>query len=645
VNVKKLLRTNRSSGLVRYGVAAAVVLTVIALTRIPVIGQGLGPVVFLSIFFSAWYGGIGPGLFATLFLEGIIVGLRWYLGVPSDAKFIQDLILVFFLGACYTVLLELLHVARRRAEASQKWLSAVLSSIGDAVIATDAHGRVLYMNPVAGTLCGWPAAQAAGRPLDEVFRIINEQTRLPVESPAARVLAEGVIVGLANHTVLIGRDGTERPVDDSGAPIRGPDGHVEGVVLVFRDVTERRRVEARLAEEARRKDEFLAMLAHELRNPLAAISNAVQLLVRPDADEFHPWAREVTGRQVRQLTRLVDDLLDVSRISLGKVQLRPQVVDLAMAACSAAEVVRPLIDERGQELRLSIPPGPIELEADPARLEQVIVNLLNNAAKYTEPGGRIDLEVSREPGQAVVRVTDTGIGIGPELLPQIFDLFTQGDRTLTRSEGGLGIGLTMVQKLVEMHGGRVAAQSDGQGCGSTFTVRLPVRPLPAGGTLDGQVAPAPPAPARILLVEDNVDLARAVARLLQLDGYATRIAHDGLEALAAARDFRPDVVLLDIALPGMDGYEVLRRLRHEPSTCHARIIAVTGFGHEEEGQRALDAGFDALLTKPVDHAALTSLLREPGARREAGRSQILEVDPAGTSRDPSVSSFPPGQTQ
>ena len=291
------------------------------------------------------------------------------------------------------------------------------------------------MNPVAGSHCGWEEAEAVGRPLEEVFRIINEQTREPVESPATRVLAEGTVVGLANHTVLIARNGAERPIDDSGAPIRGPGGEVEGVVLVFRDVTERRRAEARVAEEGRRKDEFLAMLAHELRNPLAAMSNAVQLLAHPGAEDTHDWSLEVIERQVRQLTRLVDDLLDVSRISRGKIQLRSQRVDLTTVMRSAAQVVRPLIDERGHDLVLTIPSDPIELQADPARLEQVIVNLLNNAAKYTEPGGRIELEVARDPDRAVIRVTDTGIGIVPELLPRVFDLFTQGDRAEPRRGG------------------------------------------------------------------------------------------------------------------------------------------------------------------------------------------------------------------
>ena len=308
------------------------------------------------------------------------------------------------------------------------------------MIATDDRGRVLLMNSVAESLCGWSGAEAAGRPLDEVFRIVNEQTRATVESPARRVLGEGVVVGLAKHTLLIARDGTERPIDDSGAPIRGTGGGVDGVVLVFRDVTERRRAEDRIAEEGRRKDEFLAMLAHELRNPLAAIANAVQLLMHPEAEGVQEWCREVIERQVRQLTRLVDDLLDISRISRGKIHLRQQQVELSTIIRSAAQAVRPLIDERGHELRLSLAPGPIELEADPVRLEQVLVNLFNNAAKYTEPGGLIEMEAVQELGHAVIRVTDTGIGIGPDLLPRVFDLFTQGDRSPARSEGGWASG-------------------------------------------------------------------------------------------------------------------------------------------------------------------------------------------------------------
>jgi PAS domain S-box-containing protein len=459
----------------RYGLTAAVMAAMVALVQIPGLGQKLGSLAFLAIFFTAWFGGLGPGLFGTMFFVVLGLGLAIYGGGRLTLESLNITFLVLFSGVVYSVLLESLHGARRRAEASRQRLSATLNSIGDAVIATDPAGRVLLMNPVAESLCGWDSAAAVGRPLEEVFRIVNERTREPVENPAVRVIAEGVVVGLANHTVLIARDGAEHPIDDSGAPIRGANGEVEGVVLVFRDVTERRRAERLATEEARRKDEFLAMLAHELRNPLAAISSAAHLLSHPGAEDARGWSREVIERQARQLTRLVDDLLDVSRISRGKIQLRPQRVDLADAVRSAVAVVRPLIDERGHELLVRPPSDPVDLEADPARLEQVIVNLLNNAAKYTEPGGRIEVEAGRESDRALIRVTDTGIGIGPELLPRVFDLFTQGDRALNRAEGGLGIGLTMVQKLVELHGGGVAVSSDGPGRGCRFTVWLPVR--------------------------------------------------------------------------------------------------------------------------------------------------------------------------
>jgi PAS domain S-box-containing protein len=468
------MTARQPSWLARYGFAALTILAVFAIVRIPVVGEGLGGLIFLAFFVSAWYGGIGPGLFANVLFQVITAGVMLHARITWPTKTYQDLITIFLVGVALVLLVEALHGARRRVEAGRQWLSAVLTSIGDAVIATDNRGRVVLMNPVAATLCGWDATDGAGRPLEEVFRIVNEDTRSPVPGPLPGVLAEGIVVGLANHTVLIARDGTERPIDDSGAPIRTAGGDIEGVVLVFRDVTERRRGEARIAEENRRKDEFLAMLAHELRNPLAAISNAAHLLAHAGGQEFHQWSHEVIQRQVRQLTRLVDDLLDVSRISRGKIELRPQRVDLAALVRSSAQVVRPLIDERGHDLRLTIAPDTIELEADPVRLEQVLVNLLNNAAKYTEPGGRIELEAIVEPDHAVVRVADTGIGIAPELLPRIFDLFTQGDRALSRSEGGLGIGLTMVQKLVELHGGRVDVRSDGAGRGSEFTIRLPV---------------------------------------------------------------------------------------------------------------------------------------------------------------------------
>jgi PAS domain S-box-containing protein len=595
--------------LFRYSIAAFVVVAAVALLSIPVIGEGLGIVLFLAVLISAWQGGIGPGLFATILIEYIAVRHLGHLEPDWSIKKIIELILFFGAGVVITLMVEVLHAARRRAEASQQWLSAVLTSIGDAVIATDARGRVVFMNPLAERFCGWMGSDAAGRRLEDVFRLVNEHTREPSENPADRVLAGGAVVGLADRTVLIARDGVERPIDDSGAPIRNSRGEVDGVVLVFRDVTERRKHEETMHEDARRKDEFLAMLAHELRNPLAAVANAAQLLQRPEAGGFLAWCTEIINRQVYQLTRLVDDLLDVSRITRGKIQLRPQRIDLATLLRSASSCVRPLIEERNHDFHVAIEPERIVIDADPTRLEQVVVNLLTNAAKYTESGGRIELSARLERGHAIIRVRDNGIGIAPELLPRVFELFTQGDRSLARSEGGLGIGLTMVQKLVELHGGTVTADSGGPGQGTTFTVRLPAQ-------VEESSTPTPPCSSavdsvktRILLIDDNTDLARAMSRLLQLLGHEVAMAYDGLAGLQAAHAFRPELILLDIGLPGMDGYEVIRQLRRDETTKDTRVVAMTGYGQEEDRHRALATGFDDYLTKPVNQDALIALLQ------------------------------------
>lgn len=370
------------------------------------------------------------------------------------------------------------HKLERELRDSRQWLATTIRSIGDAVIATDGEGRVLLMNPVAELLTGWPEADAAGRPLSEVFQILNEHSRQPAENPVERVLQEGTIVGLANHTTLVARDGTERPVDDSAAPIRNPDGTILGVILVFRDVSERRRLETELRERARqleeadrRKDEFLALLAHELRNPLAPIAIGLELLM--DVPPHNEVITTMKG-QVEHLTRLVSDLLDVSRITRGRIELRKQQVELATVIARAVEMARPLIDEGQHKLSLSVPSEPLLLEADPVRLTQVLANLLNNAARYSPPHSPIRLLAERSGETAVVRVQDQGIGIPVEYLSRIFDPFMQADQSLERSQGGLGIGLTLVQSLVRLHGGDVVAHSDGPGRGSEFTVTLPL---------------------------------------------------------------------------------------------------------------------------------------------------------------------------
>ncbi len=365
-----------------------------------------------------------------------------------------------------------------------------------------------------------------------------------------------------------------------------------------------------LQDSDRRKDEFLAMLAHELRNPLAPIRNAVQIfrgkgLPIPELQ----WATDVVDRQVHQMTRLVDDLLDVSRITRGKIELRKERVELATVVSSAVDTSRPLIDKWGHKLTITIPPTAIHLDADATRLAQVLANLLNNAAKYTDHGGRISLSAEQHDHHVLIRVTDTGIGIAPEMLPRIFELFTQVDRTLERSEGGLGIGLTLVQRLVEMHGGTVEAHSDGRGKGSEFVVRLPLAAEVPGqrSAKEGADTTAPPT-CRILVVDDNRDSADSLGMLLRMMGNNVHTAYDGLEAVGAAAAFRPDVVLLDIGLPKLNGYEAARQIRQQSGGANIVLIALTGWGQEEDRRRTREAGFDHHLTKPLDLAVLQKIL-------------------------------------
>jgi PAS domain S-box-containing protein len=807
------------------------------------------------------------------------------------------------------------HQEERR---HREQLHVTLTSIGDAVIVTDMSGVVTFLNPVAQALTGWQPQEAAGQPLGRVFPIINEESRLPSENPVIKVLREGQVIGLANHTLLIARDGREIPIDDSAAPIRGEDGTIAGVVLVFRDVREARRaakalregearktailetaldciitmddqgrvvefnpaaeqtfgyrraevlgrplaelivppqlreqhqrglahyfatgegpvlnrrieipamradgtvfpvelaitrlpidgppvftgfirdlsdrkrverrraarlavtqilaeaatihdaahhilaavcerlgwdvgafwlvdrpaqilrcaevwhtatvpaaafkaaqqqmtfassvglpgriwaggrpawipdleedsnfprkpealraglhgafgfpvlldkevlgvveffshevrepdedllemvgtigaqiglfIERRRAEEQlaqqneelaaadRQKNEWIAMLAHELRNPLAPIRNALHIMKMPGAtNEAVEQARQMTERQVQHMVRLVDDLLDVSRIMRGRIELRKEPVDLASVVARGAETAQPEIDAQGQQLIISIPPEPLLLEGDPTRLAQVVFNLLHNAAKFSDRSGRIWLTAERQGAGATLRVRDEGAGIPADLLPHIFDLFIQGDRSMERSQGGLGIGLTVVRKLVELHGGIITAHSEGPGKGAEFVVRLP-------GVLEGleghrqEPTEASPRPAqasiarRILVVDDNLDAAESVAMLLGMSGHDVRLAHNGLEALQAAELFQPEVVMLDIGLPGMNGYEVARYLRQHPKFRETLLIAVTGYGQEEDRRRSLDAGFDQHLVKPVDPHALQQVL-------------------------------------
>jgi PAS domain S-box-containing protein len=753
----------------------------------------------------------------------------------------------------------------------REWLRVTLASIGDAVVNVDLDGRVTFLNAAAESLTGWTQAEAVRVPLDDVVRIINEETREPVENPATRALREGTSVALANHSLLIARDGTERPINNSAAPIRNEAGEIAGVVVVFRDGTERRRHQRRaqdavsyteeivatlrepflvldsnlrvmtanasfyrtfhasedetagrfiydlgdgqwdvpglrtmlekpvpttiavedfpvehdfpaigprnmrlnarrfppegehanlillsiqdvteqrrsmtalqdselrfrrlfqtakdgilildttvgtiieanpficgllgydldeilgkelweislfrdkdasqaayqellangyiryehlplrtksgeevevefvsnlyivgdrqvaqcnirditqrsrlerqakaqaaaLADLHRRKDEFLAMLAHELRNPLSPILNAVHLLsLERNENQIQQESRHIIERQVAQLSHLVDDLLEVARFTSGKIRLQPVRLNLRAVVERAVESARPLIDRRRLELILELPAEPIWLDADPTRLEQVVVNLLNNAAKYSDEGGRIWLVARTDGREMVRRVRDTGIGINLEQFPDIFDLFTQADRSLDRSQGGLGIGLSLVQRLVEMHGGTVEVHSDGIGLGSEFTIRLPLPP-PAEPQPPSGLKPSAAGRAqsgRVLVVDDNVDSADILASLLRRSGHDVTTAYTGPTALTTAAAHSPDVVLLDIGLPGLNGYEVAQRLRLDPQHKGVRLVAVTGYGDEAHRLLATEAGFDKHLVKPVDFRSVQELL-------------------------------------
>jgi PAS domain S-box-containing protein len=496
-------------------------------------------------------------------------------------------------------------------EQQREWFQVTLSSIGDGVITTDINGQVTFLNPIAEAMTGWSSDDARGKPIDQVFHIINEDTGLFVASPVNSVLQLGTTVGLANRIALVSRSGTVVGIEDSAAPIRNARGSIVGVVLVFHDVTERRRAEHALREADRRKDEFLATLAHELRNPLAPIRQAAMILKAPAAtDTQKRWSHDVIGRQVHHMALLLDDLLDISRITRGMLELRVEMVELADVIDAAVETARPAIDAKRHTFSVLAPDHPVQLAADPMRLAQVLSNLLTNAAKYTDPEGQIQLRAVLEERVVTICVVDTGIGIPSFAIENVFDMFSQVKSGQDRSEGGLGIGLSLSKGLVQLHGGEIEAKSLGLGRGSEFIVRLPVQFLAARSqSVDTRASTAPRAGRRILIADDNRDAAESLATLLQLDGHDVTIVHDGQAALAAVQTGHPDIALLDIGMPILSGYEVARQVRQGSLGRTVTLVAVTGWGQDSDKARALAAGFNHHFTKPIETERLNDLIR------------------------------------
>jgi PAS domain S-box-containing protein len=663
--------------------------------------------------------------------------------------------LVFYLSHLNAT--QRMRAARSLAQ-QKEWYRVTLASIGDGVLTTDEQGRVTFLNAVGEALTGWKQDEAQNVPFHRVFNIVNEYTRAPVENPIEKVLKHGKIVGLANHTILISKDGTERPIDDSAAPIVNQDRKLTGVVLVFRDFAEARKKEkeladihaevdrqrrlydsillnmtdfvytfdlqgrftfankallnlwqlklqdilgknffelhypedlaarlqrqiqqvietralvrdqthytsylgeryydyifvpvigakgeveavagstrdvtlqkqvqdelrsvaARLSDADRRKDEFLATLAHELRNPLAPISAGLEVMKSIKGDPIAiEKIRSAMERQSQQMVRLIDDLLDMSRITQGKMELRPCAIELNDILQSAIEATKPFIDEAGHQLSLKLAEKPIMLNADPNRLAQVFSNLLNNSTKYTPEGGQIQLSAHLSGSEAVVTVRDNGLGIPRELQSQIFEMFAQIDRPLEKGYRGLGIGLTLVKRLVEMHQGRIEVASEGAGMGTEFRVYLPVDAHSKGPALPPpELKPASPQALRVLVVDDNKDAANMLSLVVKMLGNEVRLAGDGLEAIRVAEEFQPDLMLMDIGMPNMNGYEAARHVRQQAWGSAITLVALTGWGQEEDRRKAKEAGFDHHLVKPADPAELQKLLSRLKQQRE-----------------------------
>jgi PAS domain S-box-containing protein len=499
---------------------------------------------------------------------------------------------------------------RQRAEEALRDTEAkyrlIVETANEGIWLLDADARIAFVNQRMADMLGYGRSEMLGRQLWE-FLFENDEPLV-----RQRFLRRRAGISEQADVRFRRKDGQELWTLMAACPVMDDHGNFQGAIDLFTDVTERKLAEEALKEAARRKDEFLATLAHELRNPLAPIRNALGLLrLAGNQPGILEQSRTLMERQVEHMVHLIDDLLDVSRVTHGRIHLRKTVIDLATVVAQAVETARPFLDEHHHHLTTAIEPSPPLVEGDLTRLVQVVANLLHNAAKYTPQGGLISVAVGREANNAIIQVCDNGIGIPSDLLPHVFELFTQGPRALARAEGGLGIGLTLVKAIVEMHGGTVHAYSDGQGKGARFELRLPLVVQRAENETSGE-QPGKKAIGAMtfLVVDDSRDGADSLALLLKTVGHRAEVAYDGRSALATAQTVRPDIILLDIGLPDMDGHQVAQTLRNNPHTAAAKIIAVTGYGQEEFRQKSRDAGLDGHLVKPITLDCLKNVIKK-----------------------------------
>jgi PAS domain S-box-containing protein len=558
-----------------------------------------------AVALAAWQGGFRHAMLASA--VGL-VGVNAYLASTQAWGLQQASVALLYLGVSALVAHSARAMASSEREARRQAgrLRAMFGQAAVGMARVTLDGRLVEVNQRLADILRRPLKELVGIRLEA---LISGDDR-PTVAHAVEELSAARRTEFLGDVRCVTPDGGMVWTHVALAPLPGADGELEGVVAVVEDIHERRMAEEALKLADRQKDDFLALLSHELRNPLAPIRTAVHLLRQrhaPDADSQRLHA--VIERQVGHLVHLVDDLLDVSRALRGRIELRPEPVDLAEVIVAAVETARPLIDTRHQQLEVRLPAEPVRVHGDRVRLVQMVGNLLHNGAKFTDRGGALTVTLGREQDTAILRVRDTGEGIDPELLPTIFEPFVQADRSLERSQGGLGIGLTLVRRIVDLHGGQVSAESAGRGRGAEFAVQLPALSTPAPPRA---AAPAPALPVRrtglrVLVVDDNMDAADSLAALLRAGGQTVSVAYEGATALAHAAAERPEVVLLDIGLPGMNGYEVASALRQQLGE-EPLIVAVTGYGQDADAKRAADAGFDHHLVKPVDAATLERVI-------------------------------------